>query len=232
MNRLFLYDTETTGIDPQHHQVIEVACAVYDIEHNAILNTFSALIYSEHNEAEKINGIAVGLLLNAFDRAAVWSRIAQIVSGCDAVVAHRAEFDYSFTPEMARGTDRNLPWVCSKFDVKWPNSKLGENLLNVALQHGVGVVAAHRAFTDVDILARVFGVVNRFYGGPSAIRAMLTHAMRPKVRVISLAPYEAKDIVKENGFAWRKELKVWDRMMPAEDVGALPFATRIEGRIA
>lgn len=238
MNRLCLYDTETTGLDPAKDTVVEVACAIYDIEHNIVDEMYSSLVECTHNEAEHVNQIPLALLVNSFPRDRVWSKVSEFMNRADAVVAHRVEFDQSFTPEIIWGPHqpghkdyfgRSIPWVCSKFDIEWPNSTMGSGLVNIALEHGIGVVQAHRAMTDVDILARVFGVVSRYYGGPRKIRGMLERAMRPKVRVVSLAGFDKKDLVKSHGFTWRPGLKVWDRMMPQEDVMLLPFATRVRG---
>lgn len=237
MNRLFIYDTETTGIDPEKHSVIEAAFAIYDIDRNAVVETGSKLMRASQNDAEAINGIPQALVAEAAAAATVWPWVGVKMKTCDAIVAHRADFDRSFTPEGI--VPSAIPWVCSKFDIKWPNSPLGEHLINIALQHGLAVMSAHRAMSDVDTLVRVFRhVSNLSYAmvsdaqdaGPAYIRELIRLALRPKVRVVSLAGFDDKDTVKAHGFAWHPDLKVWDRWMPADDVSPLPFRTKIDER--
>ena len=221
--RILILDTETTGLDPKKDQVIEVAAITYDLAYRAPVECFASLMFSNGNAGEKFNHIPPDLLLDAPPPEIVWLQILRMAKRSDIIVAHRAEFDKSFSPADLQAMK---PWVCSKFDLEWPGEKrLGEHLVHLALAHKVGVLDAHRAMTDCDILARLF---TRAAEMGADIQAMFQRGLRPKNLFYSLAPYEQKDLVKEYGFGWdvARHGKNWYRFMPPEDTLALPFKVR------
>lgn len=238
MRNVLLLDTETTGMDPEKDgaRCIEVAVQLFDIQLATPIMSFASLMWDPSwgepaNPQEKTNGISAAMLAFAPPPLEVWRRV-RAIAGCAAecVVAHRAEFDMRFTPPMKRptaaGPEDPLPWACTKSDFKWPHGLRGDHLVHLALGLGLGVVAAHRAMTDVDIMSRVLSRVAEMGGD---LQELFRLALRPKVRVVSLAPFEMKDIVKEHGFFWDPPpVKQWYRWMSPEDRAELPFRTVID----
>jgi DNA polymerase-3 subunit epsilon len=222
MKRILIIDTETTGLDETAAQVIEVAIAIYSVEHRSLVRARSWLVSGETNAAEAVNGIPSGMLSQGIDFSVVNATVHNIaVKECDAIVAHGADFDRKwFSPDVQR-----LPWVCSMRDLDWRRKPTSKSLVALALAYGVGVSAAHRALDDVMTLVRTF---ERAAELGEDIAALLARGARPKVHVVSLAPFEQKDEVKAAGFAWDAGRKLWTRKMAADDVAALPFAVRIE----
>ena len=220
IRRVCLFDTETGGLDPSKDPCIEVAVCLYDLVLAAPIASFSSLIRAETNDAFAVNRIPVEALHDAPPADVVWRRVAAIIESAQVFVAHRAEFDRGFTPEPLRSS---RPWVCSKFHVDWPYGKPGDHLLHLALAHGVGVVHAHRAMSDVDTLARLLTRVAE----KTNLQELFALAIRPRKRYVSLAPYEQKDVVKAHGFSWNEPVaKQWSREMVPEDVEKLPFKVR------
>lgn len=221
IRKCLLLDVETTGLNPATDHVIEVAATIFNLEFNAPETIFSSLCFSETNAAEAINQIPVDMLLNAPPAEAVWTHVMKMAALCDVVVAHRAEFDRSFSPPEMQA----LTWVCSKFDLEWPRGNHGDSLINLAIAHGVSVHGAHRAFTDVDIMSRLFT-----RAGESGVdwETMFRRAMRPKKLFYSLASYDDRAIVKAHGFMWdpAKYGKNWAKRMTIEDTANLPFAVK------
>jgi DNA polymerase-3 subunit epsilon len=230
LKTLLIVDTETTGLSHETDRVIEVAAALYDLEHATPIEFFSSLCRADANPAESVNRIPVGALGRARASNYTWSRVSDLVGcalrlGLDSAVfvAHRAEFDRGFFP--AALADR-MPWVCSKYDIEWPRSDHGEGLVHVALAHDVPVVAAHRALADVLTLVRLFQRVAEM---GHDVQAMLARAMRPKARfVVAERAFDAarNAIVKAHRFAWDANRREWWRQMAIEDAAALPFETR------
>ena len=221
IKRCLLLDTETTGLNPSKDEVIEVAATIFSLEYNAPETIFSSLCFSNRNEAEDVNQIPLGMLLTAPPAEAVWAHVLKMAALCDVVVAHRAEFDHSFSPPDMQA----LTWVCSKFDIEFPKGKLGDSLVSLAIQHDVSVHSAHRAGVDVDIMCRLFSRVGEMGADWETI---FRRAMRPKKLFYSLAPFEAKDLVKSFGFMWdpAKYGKNWARRMAVDDITALPFQVK------
>jgi DNA polymerase-3 subunit epsilon len=217
---ILLLDTETTGTGPDD-VAIEVACAIYSVPHAAIVRSFASLIRHDSNAAEHVNHIAPALLAEAPEAAPVWARVREMAGRCDVIVAHNAAFDRRFAPDL-QGDE----WVCSMDDIAWPRASkpAGESLISLALNHGLGIVSAHRAAADVDLLARLF---TRAHELGADLDALLARAMRPKALFQSLQPFEQNDVAKAHGFRWNDPLlKAWSRRMAIEDVVALPFKVR------
>jgi DNA polymerase-3 subunit epsilon len=221
MDNILILDTETTGLIPGTDHAIEVAVAIYDLEHACMVRSFSSLIESDTNPAEPINNIPVGVLATAYMRESVWGEVLDWASVTDAIVAHRAEFDYGFSPAALQ---KAKPWVCSKFDLKWPKqTRLGGGLVPLALEHGLGVATAHRAMSDVELLCRLF---TRAHELGEDLRAMMAYGMRPKAKIEALVSFKEKDLAKAAGFQWDGDQKTWTRTMAIADAEALPFKWR------
>lgn len=213
-----ILDTECTGLDPERDKTIEVAVMLFDVKHAQPVASFASLIKGDSNEAYAINGIPPTMLPDAHEAELVWRAVRWIIGPAQVVIAHNAQFDKQFTPDLGK------IWVCSENDILWPGRARAGSLASLALSLGLGVASAHRAAADVDTLARI---LTRIAEKGHSLEAMLLHAMRPKVMVHSLAPFEQKDKVRDAGFRWNPDQKVWWRIMPLEDVEALPFRVRV-----
>lgn len=218
---VLLLDTETTHLDPPPvGKTIEVAVALFDVKHAQTVASFASLIRGDSNEAQSINGIPAEMLPEANEADLVWRAVKWIGAKAQVILAHNADFDRQFTPELDR------PWVDTESDIVWPNSNKGGrggSLAHLALSLGLGVASAHRAMVDVDTLARIF---TRLAEKGHDLEALIRHGMRPKAMFHSLAPFEAKDQVKAEGFRWDPDRKIWWRKMAVEDAAKLPFKTR------
>lgn len=217
--QIAILDTETTGTNPSVDKTIEVAVMLFDLKHAQAVASFASLIKGDpKNDAESVNNIPAGMLPAAQDADLVWRAVRWIIEPADVVVAHNSDFDRQFCPDLGK------PWACSENDFQWPGRTRGGNLAGLALSLGLGVASAHRAMADVDTLARV---LTRLAEKGHDLEALVKHAMRPKVEVHSLAPYEKRDLCKEAGFRWDPERKVWWRKMPMEDTKGLPFKVKV-----
>lgn len=226
MKTLLLLDTETTGLDPAKDQVIEVAVASFDLDHGTVVESYASLIRAPGNDAEHVNRIPAAALTDGPEPLPVWQRVLELAQRADAIAAHRAEFDKSFVDAALaqHGLVLDKPWICTKFDTPWPRQdKPGASLVQVALSLDLGVAYAHRAAADVDLMVRSFARAKEI---GADLHEMVRKALRPKGKIISLAPFEQKDVVKKHGFTWDPDAKVWWRTMALEDAEQLPFKWR------
>jgi DNA polymerase-3 subunit epsilon len=108
-------------------------------------------------------------------------------------------------------------------DLPWDGHS--RKLVEIALAHGVGVSSAHRALTDVDVMARL---LTRLRERGADLPALFRRAARPKALFYAVVPYERRQVAKDHGFRWdeAKHGKNWFRTMPVEDAAALPFPVR------
>lgn len=227
MKRVLLLDTETTNTDHKTGAIVEVACILYSLQYATPITSFAAIVHGKSNAAEHINGIAPCLMKEASSPALVSGIVDELIVNCDAIVAHCAAFDRGFMLDVERDWGLNLrtkPWICSMRDIEWPKPSKSRALISIALQHGVTVVSAHRAYTDCDILARL---LTRVHETGTDLELLMERAMRPKVLVEALTNKEDRDIVYANGFDWNDRTRQSLREMPEEDISALPFKCRI-----
>lgn len=217
-----LIDTETTGLDPARDRTIEVAVSLFDVKHAQPVASFASLIRGPaENDAQSANGIPATMLPEAREADRVWSAVGWIIEPAQIIVAHHAEFDRQFTPDLGK------PWVCSEEDVVWPHSNKGGrggSLAHLALSLGLGVASAHRAMVDVDTLSRI---LTRLAEKGHDLEAMLVHAMRPKAMFHAMTSYDQRELTKQHGFRWDPDRKIWWRRMAVDDVKELPFRVRM-----
>ncbi len=221
MKTILILDTETTGTN-DHDICIEVACALYSVEHATVVSSYASLLFATHNEAEHVNHIPVAALATVDNSHIVWDTVRMLLRRADVIVSHGAEFDRHFVPAAIRD---GWPWICSMDDLAWPRAtKPRESRVSLALAHGLGVGSAHRAAADVDLLART---LTRVAETGIDLPAFLARGLRPKARfVVADRQFDAarNEQAKAAGFAWDAAARVWARTMAIEDAAALPFA--------
>lgn len=208
-----LIDTETTGTDPSKGAVvIEASWALMHVATAKVLEIHSRLFRETSNPAESINGIPVALLEEGDEPEPV-----VLDSRVTAIVAHNAEFDRQW--KVFRPLE--LPWLDTR-DWRWPRASADSKLVEIALAHGVGVTSAHRAYTDVLLMAALLERVHEVV----PLADQLEYARRPRQLFEALVSFEEKDKAKSAGFKWEPDRKRWVRRMLPEDVAKLGFRTR------
>lgn len=215
MKLVAIVDTETSGLDPATGELLEVAYAVYSLEHG-LVSAGSVLVAAEANAASGVNGIALELVQDhgvSRSIASTWVGGASLEA--DTIVAHNADFDRQWLPEL-----HDRPWICTCNDVTWPEPVQSRSLTSIALAHGVGVVDAHRALTDVMTIVRLFDALRK---RGVDLAALLAQGLRPKATFRALVSYDDREKAKAAGFRWEGATKSWLRKMAIEDAKTLPF---------
>jgi hypothetical protein len=106
-------------------------------------------------------------------------------------------------------------------DIQWPNAGRNRDaLVKLALAHDVGVVYAHRAMADCDILARMF---TRLKENGVDLQELFQRAVEPRQVYVAQVPFQMNDKVKEAGFRWNREGKRWERKMTQQECDGLSF---------
>lgn len=220
INRCLIIDTETNGLEDDA-VIIEVGAILYSVTNQCSLQEFSSLLPAESNDAEKINRISVAALAEVEEMSTFFARemLTNMSMCADAYIAHNAEFDSRLIAASALGLP-DRPWLCTMSDFKWPLATREQgSLVNLALDHGIGVASAHRALTDCRLIASLFDRMEDLQG-------MFEIAMRPKGLFQAMVPFERKDEAKAAGFKWDGAARTWTRTMAVEDAERLPFMVR------
>lgn len=219
--KALIIDVETTGLEPAD-PIIEVGAILYSVEHQCSLQELSTLLIADGNAAEPINRIKPAALTDlALTSPFAMEMLFSMSKHADVYVAHNAEFD---RVRVFGNTDflpmASLPWVDS-MDMPWPlASKQQGSLINLALDHGIGVASAHRALTDCRLIASLFDRM-------ADLPAMFEVAMRPKALFVGMQSFADNQLAKDAGFKWDRLVpKKWARMLAIEDAALLSFPVR------
>lgn len=199
-----LLDVETTGLDPDVDEIIELAMLPFfysdDDEIVGIGIPFNELRQPTRPvpaEVTKLTGIDQDMVAGkSIDPDAV-SRFA----GGSLIVAHNAAFDRRFMEKFYPSFARN-PWACSMSEVPWKDHGFETNKLAFLAATSGFYYDRHRAVHDchaaVELLARPLAAT-----GTSALKVLLASARTNSVRCwAENSPFEKKDILKARGYRW------------------------------
>ena len=216
---LLIIDTETTGLDPNHGQCIEVGAVLFHVASRALLAQVSFLLPASRNPAQHVNGIAAEVTQLPQPWQAGLSCFEAMLDQADAVLAHNVAFDrqwFGIGPLPAI----EKPWICSMADIQWPadrHLRPTPSVRDLALAYGVPVWAAHRALTDCIYLVQVF---ERCVD----LEALLAAAQEPRQLFRAKLSYAERHRAKEAGFRWNDPVAgAWSRRLSDREALALPF---------
>jgi len=208
-------DVETTGLDPEKDQIIEIGACVYSLDRKKPIIMLSSTIEISEPLTEEIIGITgisqeevtspIGQPLNSilFDLANLSK-----LDGVTHFMAHNAPFDRAFIQNAFKrsGIDMpELPWIDTITDVPYPGSITVRKLTYLAAEHGFLISHAHRAIFDVLAMCKIAGMYDH--------DEILKLASSPSVKVVGKQKFEDNHLVKACGFKWDGEAKKWFKIV-------------------
>ncbi len=216
---ILILDTETTGLDNENDDCLEVGSILFNVKCRSVLAQQSFLLPVENNNAEEINNIPAEITRLPQPLSEAIKYFESLVQVSDVIVAHNAEFDMKWfglnkLPQIEK------QWICSMDDITWPADrqlKTRPSVRDLALAYGVPVWNAHRALTDCIYLAEVFKRC-------SELEKLLIRALEPKVLLRADISYEKRYLAKNAGFRWNDAIKgAWSRKMSRREIEKLDF---------
>ena len=216
---LLILDTETTGLDPEQHQCIEVGAVLFDVPQRAVLSQISFLLPCQSNPAQAINGIDPAVSRQPQPWRQALQCFEAMLEAADVVLAHNAAFDRQW---FGRGELPAIhkPWLCSMEDLRWPPERqlrATPSVRDLALAYGVPVWAAHRALTDCIYLVQVFERCPE-------LEELLTAGLEPRRLYRARLSYEERHKAREAGFRWNEPISgAWSRRLSEREAALLSF---------
>lgn len=218
--RIAILDTETSGLDPDKDELIEVAITIILIDAETgmpvkVMPTQSWLQQPSSPlsaEIERITGLSDKMLKGQiFDDQA----IEVLLNGVDVIVAHNAGFDASFM-KVRFSISPFRPWACSMVEVDWTvHGFEGRSQPHLLMQAGY-FYHAHRAVTDSWALTCL--LLHRADDGRPLVAHLIDRARQPTLEVrAEQAPYAVKDRLKQRGYRWSDREKLWVREINMDD---------------
>ena len=204
-------DVETTGRDHRCHEVIELAMTRFLVDdHGRIVETGQPRSWFEQpsepipEEITRITGLTDA---DVAGKSIADGEATGMMLGSDFIVAHNSRFDRRFV-EKRLPLAAGRPWVCSFADVNWEDEGFGKRDLTALLARIGKFFEAHRAAGDVNALLWLLD--HPLDTGGTVIGRAVRNAQRPSWTVDAVdAPYSAREVLKERGYRWDGQRKVW-----------------------
>ena len=216
---LLILDTETTGLNPDQGQCLEVGAILFDVPSRSILIQQSFLLPVESNLAEPINQIPASVTRISQPWKPALMLFRELITTCDVVVAHNAAFD---RPWFGRPPlpPVNRPWLCSMEEIPWPTERqlrARPSIRDLALAYGVPVWSAHRALTDCTYLAEVFRRCDD-------LEQRILLGLEPRCLMQAQVSYDNRHLARDAGFCWNDPIRgAWTRRLSDRETLALRF---------
>lgn len=213
LKRVMVIDTETTGLNHEHDEIVEVAFNVieFDEEGNFYRILFSLSEQQEPSkeidpDAQIVTGYTKELLRG---KKINWDVVSDLLKGVDVVTSFNAAFDRPFL-EAKCPEFKNKFWACSMEQVPWLKLFGIKGTQERLLSEICGVYYnAHNATTDVDALCYLLSSKVKdsertiFYAllKVATIKGYLVHALD--------SSFNDKDLLKANKYKWNSSKKLW-----------------------
>lgn len=216
------YDVETTGLDFKTDRIIEVGLVLWSVKKAKMLDMASMFVFHPgmpplSQEIKDITGIDDDdISKQGFGWSFVQEKMVDFASRADFWVAHNARFDKGMT--IGQGLTRDLHdlvtkkvWIDTKVDLPYKGKMGSGSLTAIAANHGFLNPFAHRAVFDVLTMMRVLS----YYEWD----AILDRVVSPTIEVVVCGDtFDQKDEIKQQGFYWKPERKVWARPLKECDL--------------
>ena len=213
-----ILDTETTGTNTTRDKIIELGMLLVEIcpvtgQAYRVVHVFDELEdpgMPIPEESTRIHHITDDMVAGKrIDDA----EIELLMSTVSLVVAHNAGFDRVFVEERFP-IFATKHWACSFQQIPWTEEGIRSAKLEfIAYQCGFHYTG-HRASTDCYALLEVLQQPLPT-SGKKAMQILLDNARTTDIKVSALgSPFDSKDALRERGYRWNADKKVWARNLP------------------
>jgi len=218
-----ILDTETTGFDPEHDSVIEIAALPFTFSRDGRLFSVGTAFQALQEppapldpEISKVTGLKdEDLDGQTIDIAA----LEAVIDPAVLIIAHHAAFDRPFVERLST-VFQEKAWACSMNDIAWKEEGITSLKLEwIALTFGL-FFKAHRALQDCQAVLELLSLPLPVSGW-TGFAQLLGAARRPTKRLWAVnGPYKRKEALKRRGYRWSGgedgRLKAWYRDVAEE----------------
>ena len=203
-------DVETTGLDTNHDQIIELAIMLVTVDADGrVVGVMPPRSWLEDPGVRLDPRIMAITGITDADVAAqkIDDRQAlAMLARASLVIAHNAKFDAAFIERRlpaAAGKD----WACSCSEIDWTMLGFDSRVQGYLLMQTGWFNTAHRAAADVWSL---FWLLQQQHEDKTLLQRLLLVSGQPTMRIDArYAPYRLKDYLKQRGYRWDADRKVW-----------------------
>jgi len=206
-------DAETTGLDPEKDEIIELGITAFTFSESRIgdvIGRFSSFREPSFPIPEEITALTG--ITNEMVKGHVipLDQVREIVDPATLVTAHNASFDRGFCERLDPIFEAKN-WACSKNDIDWRARGFEGSKLGYLLSHSGMFHNGHRAGDDCDGLLEV---LDHPSNGSRPFAEMLANSIKITSRIFATnAPFHLKDVLARRGYTWsdgsRGRPKAW-----------------------
>jgi DNA polymerase III subunit epsilon len=200
-----LLDVETTGLDQQKDEIIELGMVKFDYLPDGRIASLRD-VFSSFNEPSEPIPLEITALTGITNEMVAGQHIdeAAVSSFADdavIVIAHNAGFDRKFAERYWPIFQRKA-WGCSATEVEWRKQGFEGSRLGYLLNGAGFFHQAHRAVDDCHALLEILALELPTTGTP-ALAVLLEQARKKTMRVwAEQSPFDLKDSLKRRGYRW------------------------------
>ena len=201
-------DVETTGLDTETDEIIEVALLPFDYDPSTgdVIAVHEDQALDELRdpgipipaESSQIHGITDD---DVKGKVVDDARLNALVAEADLIIAHNAAFDRPML-ERVWPCFADKPWGCSLADIDWRAEGFGAGKLDYLLMQQGWFYDGHRALSDC--LAGLF-LLNLTLpaSGTRGMSVLLDSARKKRFAIRAVgAPFDFKDDLRKRGYRW------------------------------
>lgn len=216
--KAIILDTETTGTDYTKDRIIELGMVMFEYspitgQAYRVLETFNEMEdpgFPIPEQSTKVHHITDDMVQGKhIDDEQVQDFIAE----ASIIIAHNAKFDRTFV-EARFPVFEGKPWACSWAQVPWAEEGLGGSKLEfLAYRYGFHY-EGHRASNDCHALLEILQK-DLPESGTKAMLRLLENGRVKELKISALnSHFDTKDVLRERGYRWDAERKVWAKSIP------------------
>jgi DNA polymerase-3 subunit epsilon len=208
LKQALFVDVETTGLDHQTDDIIELAMVPFAYGPNGQIYEVKEPFQGFHQpskpispEITRLTGITdemvAGHVINPAE-AEVFAQDAVLI------VAHNASFDRRFIEKLAPGFAMK-GWACSQSQIDWAGEGIEGTRLSYLVAGAGYFYDKHRAVNDclaaIELLSLPLPV-----SGSTGLSKLLENARKPAWRIwAENSPFDLKDLLKARGYRWNPD---------------------------
>ncbi len=202
-------DLETTGLNPDADDIIEIAAVIWDTHRQSPIKIYNELVQTQQilsPEITRLTGIEQSDLNNwGVSPQEILFNLESLSKKCSYIVAHNAkEFDQKFILRYLKENPEvqiTLPWIDTLTDLPYPNDMKTRKLMHLGAEHGFLNPFPHRSLFDV---LTMFKILSHY-----PIEQVIELLESPLVRAVAQVSFDEREKAKTLGFKWDPQRKEW-----------------------